>query len=145
MEEQGFSIRAVQDGIPESFEAYPVRLVSIIGGGRIVDPQESVIAIQASDDPTGILGLQQFPEGVVVNEGEVLVVGVSRQAGTSGTVTLTWDITPPDATVFATITDTVVLVDGQSQATITVQVCNCNISPRLCNLAICGWFPLDPI
>lgn len=115
-------MRAVQDGIPESFEAYPIRLVSIMGGGRIVDPLESVIAIQASDDPTGILGLQQFPEGVTVNEGEILVVGVTREAGTAGTVTLTWDITPPDATVFATVQDTVVLVDGQSQATIIVQV-----------------------
>lgn len=112
----------MQDGIPESFEAYPVRLVSITGGGRIVDPLESVLAIQASDDPTGVLALEQFPAGVVVNEGEILTVGVTRSAGTSGTVTLTWDITPPDATVFATVSDTVVLVNGQSQATITIQV-----------------------
>lgn len=112
----------MQDGIPESFEAFPIRLVSIVGGGRIVDPQESVLAIQASDDPTGVLALQQFSEAVVVNEGEVLVVGVVRSAGTSGTVTLTWDITPPDATVFATVGDTVVLVDGQSQASIVIQV-----------------------
>ena len=125
MQEQNFSVQAIQDGIPESFEAYPIRLVSIIGGGRIVDPQESVIAIQASDDPTGVLGLQQFPDGLMVIEGGVLVVGITRQAGTSGTVTLMWDITPPDATVFATIRDTVVLVDGQADATITVQVCMC--------------------
>ena len=121
--QQVFTVRAVQDGIPEPFEAYPVRLISIVGGGRIVFPQESVIAIQASDDPAGVLGLQQFPGGITVNEGEVLVVGVIRSAGTSGTVTLTWDITPPDATVFATTRDTVVLVDGQSQATIMIQVC----------------------
>ena len=115
-------VSAVQDGIPETCEVYPVRLVSIVGGGRIVDPRESLLAIQASDDPAGILGLQQFPDGVVVNEGEVLVVGVIRSAGNLGTVTLTWDITPPDATVFATTRDTVVLVDGQSQATIRIQV-----------------------
>ena len=87
-----------------------------------MDPVESIIAIQASDDPAGVLALQQVPGGVVVNEGEVLVVGVTRAAGTSGTVTLTWDITPPDATVFATITDTILLAEGQTQASITVQV-----------------------
>ncbi len=120
--QQVFMVRAVQDGIPEPFEVFPVRLVSIIGGGRIVDPRESLLAIQASDDPAGVIGLQQFPDGVIVNEGEVLVVGVVRSAGTLGTVTLTWDITPPDTTVFATIRDTLVLVDGQSEATITIQV-----------------------
>ena len=108
--------------MPEPFEAFPVRLVSITGGGRVVDPLEAIIAIQASDDPTGILALRQTPEGIIVNEGEVLAVDVVRSAGTAGTVTLTWDITPPDATVFATISDTLVLVDGQTQASIIVQV-----------------------
>ena len=122
MAQQEFTIQVVEDGLPEGFEAFPVRLISILGGGRLVDPQQSQIAIQASDDPTGVLALQQFPEGVLVNEGEVLVVGVVRTAGTSGTVTLTWDITPPDATVFVTISDTIVLVDGQQDATITIQV-----------------------
>lgn len=120
--QQAFTITAVQDGIPESFEAFPVRLVSVLGGGRLVDPLESIIAVQASDDPAGVLALEQAPEGVVVNEGGVLVVGVVRTAGTSGTVTLTWDITPPDGTVFATNSDTVVLADGQLRASITVQV-----------------------
>ena len=122
--QQVFTVTAVPDGLPEIFEVFPVRLVSIVGGGRIVDPRESLLAIQASDDPAGVLGLQQFPDGVVVNEGEVLVVGVIRSAGTLGTVTLTWDITPPDVSVFATIRDTVVLVDGQEQATIRIQVRN---------------------
>jgi hypothetical protein len=118
-----FNIMAVQDGMPEPFEAFPVRLVSVIGGGRLVDPLESIIAVQASDDPTGVLGLVQTPGGaMVINEGEILEVGVTRSAGTSGTVTLTWDITPPDATVFATISDTIVLADGQSEASIIVQV-----------------------
>lgn len=96
--------------------------MSVIGGGRIVDPLESIIAVQASDDPTGVLSLEQAPQGMVVNEGDVLVVGVVRRAGTSGTVTLTWDITPPDGTVFATVSDTIVLIDGQSQENITIQV-----------------------
>lgn len=87
-----------------------------------MDPLESIIAIQASDDPAGVLALEQVPGGVVVNEGEVLVVGVTRTAGTSGAVTLTWDISPPDATVFATITDTILLAEGQTQASIRVQV-----------------------
>ena len=123
MTQQTFTVRAVPDGLPEAFEAFPIRLVSIDGGGRLVDPRESFIAIQASDDPAGVLGLQQFPDGVVVSEGEEIVVGVIRDAGTSGTVTLTWDIVPPDTTVFATTSDTVVLVDGQTDASITIQVC----------------------
>lgn len=122
--QQVFTVTAIQDGIPEPFEAFPVRLVSIIGGGRIVDPQESILAIQASDDPAGILALEQFPEAVVVNEGGELVVGVTRTAGTSGTVTLTWDITPADTSVFALVTDTVVLLSGQSEASIVVRVIN---------------------
>ena len=111
----------MQDGLPEPFEAFPVRLVAVTGGGRLVDPREAIVALRASDDPAGVLALQPT-QTTVVNEGEVLVVGVVRTAGTAGTVTLTWDITPPDATVFATISDTVVLVDGQTQASITVQV-----------------------
>lgn len=121
--EQVFTVRAIDDGIPESFEAFPLRLVAIDGGGRIVDPQESVIAIQASDDPTGVLGLQQFPDGLLVSEGDVLEVDVIRSGGTSGTVTLTWDITPPDTSVFATVQDTVLLTEGDSETSIVVQVC----------------------
>ena len=49
--EQTFEIRAVADGIPELFESFIVSLVSTEGGGRIVDPSEARIAIQASDDP----------------------------------------------------------------------------------------------
>ena len=120
--QQSFTITAVQDGMPESFEAFPVELVAVMGGGRLVDPRQSIIAIQASDDPTGILALRQVPSGLVVNEGEELVVGVVRSAGTSGTVTLTWEITPPDGTVFATLNDTIVLEDGVSESLIRVQV-----------------------
>lgn len=120
--EQVFTVTAVQDGLPESFEAFPVRLVSVSGGGRLVDPRESIIAVQASDDPAGVLALEQSATPIMVSEGEVLLVEVLRTAGTAGTVTLTWDITPPDGTVFATITDTIVLTDGQERASISVQV-----------------------
>ncbi len=114
----------MEDGIPEPFEAFVIRLTSLVGGGRIVDPRESFVAIQASDDPAGVLGLEQFPEGLVVNEGDVLMVGVVRGGGTSGTVTLTWDITPQDTSVFVSVRDTVVLLDGEAGATITIQVNN---------------------
>ena len=121
MREQTFQVRAVNDGIPELFEAFAVSLISADGGGRITDPRESRIAIRSSDDPNGVVGLQQFPRGLLVEEGDELVVDVFRSAGTVGTVTLTWAISPPDTSIFVTTTDSVVFTDGQTRASITVQ------------------------
>ena len=117
-----FTIEAVEDGIPEVLEAFGVLLVAIEGGGRIVDPRESRVAIQASDDPTGVLGLEQFPDGVVIDEGDIVQVNVIRSAGTLGTVTVTWIVTPPEVDVFTTVSDTVILMHGQTQAEIRIQV-----------------------
>ena len=72
--EQSFQVAAVTDGIPELFEAFAVRLVSADGGGRIVDPQESRIAIQSSDDPQGVVGFDSYPQGIIINEGDQLMV-----------------------------------------------------------------------
>ena len=45
-----------------------------------------------------------------------------RSAGLRGQVTVTWEISPGDTTVFGTISDTVVFTDGQAEATAVVQV-----------------------
>ena len=80
--EQSFQVAAVTDGIPELFEAFAVRLVSADGGGRIVDPQESRIAIQSSDDPQGVVGFDSYPQGIIINEGDQLMVRYAdRQTG----------------------------------------------------------------
>ena len=114
-------MRAVNDGVPEVFEAFSVTLTSIEGGGRIVDPREARIAIQASNDPSGVVGFDQYPQGILLSEGEELVVRLLR-SGTQGTVTVTWALSPADISVFVTTSDTVVFTDGQSEATFTVQV-----------------------
>ena len=119
--QQSFQVRAVNDGIPELFEAFAISLTSAEGGGRITDPRESRIAIRSSNDPNGVVSLQQFPQGLLVNEGAELRVDVFRSAGTVGTVTATWALSPPDSSVFVTTTDTVVFTDGQTRATIAVQ------------------------
>ena len=62
----------MDDGIPELFETFVVTLLSTEGGGRIVDPSEARIAIQASNDPNGVVGFDSYPSGIVVNEGELL-------------------------------------------------------------------------
>ena len=121
MRQQSFRVRAVDDGIPELFEAFAISLRSIDGGGRITDPRESRIAIRSSNDPNGVISLQQFPQGLLVDEGTELRVDVFRSAGTVGTVTATWTLTPPDSSVFVTTSDTVVFTDGQTRATIAVQ------------------------
>ena len=46
-----------------------------------------------------------------------------RSGGVQGTVSVTWTILPEDSTVFVTTTDTVVFTPGQTDITITVQVC----------------------
>lgn len=92
------------------------------GGGRIIDPRDARIAIQSSDDPSGVVGFIEYPQGIIVNEGAEFQVDVVRSSGTQGTVTLTWAISPPDTTVFLITTDTVVLTDGQSDTTFTIQV-----------------------
>ena len=120
--EQSFQVRARDDGLPELFEAFVVRLTSADGGGRISDPREARIAIQSSNDPSGVVGFLFYPEAIIINEGEELEVGVVRSAGTVGTVTMTWAISPPDTSVFVTTTDTVVFTEGRDSATITVQV-----------------------
>lgn len=117
-----FTIRAVEDGIPEVLEPFVVLLVAIKGGGRIIDPRESRLAIQASDDPAGVLGLEQFPGGLLIDEGDIVHVSVMRSAGAQGTATITWSITPPEVDVFTTVSDTVVLIHGQTQAVLTIQV-----------------------
>ena len=70
--EHTFQIRAVDDGLPELFETFVVALVSTEGGGRIVDPREARIAIQASNDPNGVVGFDSYPSGVIINEGDLL-------------------------------------------------------------------------
>lgn len=49
-----------------------VNLVSTEGGGRIGDPYEARIAIQASDDPSGVVGFDSYPDGIIINEGDLL-------------------------------------------------------------------------
>ena len=71
--EKSFQVRAIGDGIPELFESYVVRLVNAEGGGRIVDPREARIAIQASDDPSGVIGFDDYPGGIIIDEGNQLV------------------------------------------------------------------------
>ncbi len=66
-------MRAIGDGVPELFESYLVRLVAIDGGGRIGDPNEARIAIQASDDPSGVIGFEDYPQGIIIDEGDELV------------------------------------------------------------------------
>ena len=65
-------MRAVSDGIPELFESFLVELVGTEGGGRIADPSEARIAIQASDNPNGVVGFDSYPSGIVINEGDLL-------------------------------------------------------------------------
>ncbi len=66
-------MRAIGDGIPELFESYVVQLVAIDGGGRIVGPDEARIAIQASDDPSGVIGFEDYPQGIIIDEGDELI------------------------------------------------------------------------
>ncbi len=119
---QSFTVRAVNDGLPEQFEAFSVSLFRTEGGGRIVDPREARIAIQSSNDPSGVVGFTAYPQGIIANEGAEIRVGVFRSSGTQGTVTLTWSMSPPDNTVFLITTDTVVFTDGQSEATFAIRV-----------------------
>ena len=117
-----FSIEAVADGIPEVQESFAIRLVNIEGAGRIVDPREARIAIQGSNDPAGVISLEQFPDGITIDEGDTVTVPVLRSAGMQGTVTVTWSVTPPQVDVFTTVTDTLVLFTGQTEGVITIQV-----------------------
>lgn len=71
--EHTFQVRAIDDGIPELFESFVVNLVSTEGGGRIGDPREARIAIQASDDPSGIVGFDSYPNGIIISEGDLLI------------------------------------------------------------------------
>ena len=66
-------MRAIGDGLPELFEAFSVTLVSADGGGRIADPREARIAIQASDDPSGLIGFEETGS-IVISEGDQLMV-----------------------------------------------------------------------
>ena len=70
--EHSFQVRAVADGVPELFESFLVELVSTEGGGRIVEPSEARIAIQASNDPNGVVGFDSYPSGIIINEGDLL-------------------------------------------------------------------------
>ena len=73
MIEESFQVRAINDGISEQFESFTVQLVSADRGGRIVDPREARIAIQASEDPNGVIGFDDYPEGIIIDEGDQLM------------------------------------------------------------------------
>ena len=49
-----------------------MELVSTEGGGRIVDPSEARIAIQASNHPNGVVRFDSYPNGIILNEGDLL-------------------------------------------------------------------------
>jgi len=119
---QSFSVTAVSDGLPELQESFVVRLVRLEGAGRIVDPREARVAIQSSDDPAGILGLDLVPGGLTIDEGDTVTVGVVRGAGSQGTVTLTWSLSPPEVDLFTSTSDTIILLSGETTASISVQV-----------------------
>ena len=72
--EQSFQVTAIADAISELFEAFVVTLVSVDGGGRIVDPREARIAIRSSDDPQGVVAFDSYPQGIIINEGDQLMV-----------------------------------------------------------------------
>lgn len=55
-----------------------VALVSTEGGGRIVEPSEARIAIQASDDPNGVVGFDSYANGIIINEGDLLTFRYTR-------------------------------------------------------------------
>ena len=46
-----------------------------------------------------------------------------RSGGVQGTVSVMWTILPEDSSVFVTTSDTVIFTSGQTDTTITVQVC----------------------
>ena len=37
-----------------------------------MEPSEARIAIQASDDPNGVVGFDSYPDGIIINEGDLL-------------------------------------------------------------------------
>ena len=65
---------AITDAISELFESFVVTLVSVDGGGRIVDPREARIAIRSSDDPQGVVAFDSYPQGIIINEGDQLML-----------------------------------------------------------------------
>lgn len=117
-----FSVQAIGDGLPELQESFTLSLVAVEGAGRIVDPRVARIAIQSSDDPAGVLSLEDIPGGLTIDEGDTISVRVLRSAGSHGTVTVTWAIQPPQADLFNPVTDTLVLLTGQTETTFSIQV-----------------------
>ena len=70
--ERSFQVRAIDDGIPELFEAFSLSILSTEGGGRIGEPHDARIAIQASNDPNGVISFDSYPDGIIINEGDLL-------------------------------------------------------------------------
>ena len=69
---QNFSIRALGDNVAESFETFTITLVSASNGGRVFGTTQANIGIPTSDDPSGVVQFDSYPEGIVVMEGDQL-------------------------------------------------------------------------
>ena len=69
---QTLTIRALGDGEAEEFEAFTITLVSATNGGRIFGTSQANLGILASNDPSGVVAFDPYPEGIVVNEGETV-------------------------------------------------------------------------
>jgi G-protein coupled receptor 98 len=116
------SIRVLRDGAAESFETFTVTLVSATNGGRVFGTSQANIGVLASDDPSGLIAFASYPNGIVASEGDEIVVRLFRSGGTFGTAIVTWEITPADSNTFASSTGGVVFGDGNTTASIVIQV-----------------------
>ena len=71
---QTLSIWALGDGVAESFETFTVTLMSATNGGRVFGTSQANIGILASDDPSGLIAFDSYPDGIVASEGDQIVV-----------------------------------------------------------------------
>lgn len=129
-------IEILDDSDPEMEETFGIVLSGPKGDAIITYPTKINVRINANDNPNGVLSFVSpngvsYPE-VKVNEdtGSVGVFPVQRNAGTFGTVSVTWQVFRNDSTlgdVKSDITMTsgmVVFQPGQTQQKLNVSVVN---------------------
>ncbi|KAK0155883.1 G-protein coupled receptor 98 [Merluccius polli] len=124
---KSFVIRALADSVLEGDESFTVRLLPGTSDA-VVDPLTGLatITIQADRAALGVVGVEESSRDVFIGEPErgyngSAVVRLVRGPGVFGEIQVFWNITPADASEFERISGTVTMLDGQSDASITLK------------------------
>ncbi|MBN3308256.1 GPR98 protein, partial [Amia calva] len=122
------TVRLLPDDVPELDEEFLLRLTSVEGGAELdANRSTSRFKVLANDEPHGVFALYSGLQSMAVGEGlnRLIVLNVTRHAGTFGNVTVEYNITldgPGQDSFMDTMHGNLLVKDGASFGSSTVPI-----------------------